>query len=197
MNSIEKIQERILDEAKEKAKENVDAAIKESKSILDSSREVADKRLKDIREKAAIDASNRKQRILAATELDGKKMKLKAKQDMVSSVFTKAVEKIKKKPLEEYREIILGMIVSSSDNEEAEIIFSEEDKKRLGKDFEKTINSALKNAGKAAATVASDTANISGGFILRKGSIEINNSFEAIISMKKDKLSEEIVKILF
>ena len=41
------------------------------------------------------------------------------------------------------------------------------------------------------------TRDISGGFILKSGDIELNNSFEAIIRMHRDDIEPEVIKTLF
>jgi V/A-type H+-transporting ATPase subunit E len=45
--------------------------------------------------------------------------------------------------------------------------------------------------------LAGETRDIQGGFIIRSGDIEINNSLEAIVKMRRDKLEAEVVKTLF
>jgi V/A-type H+-transporting ATPase subunit E len=197
MNGIDKLKDKILADARLKAKENIDMGIADAKTFMSNAKEESIKNAETIKEKAKIDAENKRQRILATQELERKKLLLKTKQDLVSDTFKKAIEKIKLKPIEEYREILIKMIVSSSDNEKAEVILSRNDKARLGKEFENQINMALKDAGKALIKILDQTVEISGGFILKKDDIEINNSFEAILNMKRDEISKGVVKILF
>ena len=45
--------------------------------------------------------------------------------------------------------------------------------------------------------LSSDTADIEGGLVLRRGSVEINNSVEAIFSYLRPRLEAEVSKILF
>ena len=45
--------------------------------------------------------------------------------------------------------------------------------------------------------LSSDTADIEGGLVLRRGSVEINNSVEAIFSYLRPRLEAEVAKILF
>ena len=66
---------------------------------------------------------------------------------------------------------------------------------RVTADFEKKINDGLEKGAKI--TVSKDPADISDGFILVYGDIEINCSFEALIEDSRDAIKDELNSIFF
>jgi V/A-type H+-transporting ATPase subunit E len=198
MAGAEKIVERILEEARSKADASIEKAKKEAADIMRSAEEEARNRQKVIIDRAFEEAVERKKRLIAVGELEGRKQKLKAKQEVIEAVFKKAVEELNSLPADEYEKVLAEMIVNSASDVSAEIILSESDKKKVGSDFLKNINERLNQKGiKAQLAISGESRSLNGGFILKEGDVEINNSFEAIVKMNRDELEEIIVEQLF
>ena len=65
-------------------------------------------------------------------------------------------------------------------------------------DFWKDINEELQIKGKAGKLVpAKEPRDIHGGFILLAEGVEINCSFEALLTMKRDELEPKVAAVLF
>ena len=198
MSGTEKLTGKILEEARRQAQKDIEQAKKEAADMLKSARDEAEHKRKSILEKALREAEEKKRRLIANAELDARKQRLKAKQDMLEEAFKKAVEKLNSMPVEKYREMLVEMVADSAKKGDEEIILSERDKKRLGNDFADVVNERLKSAGLEGKLILSgETRNIDGGFILRSGNVEANNSFEAIIRIKRDELEADVAKALF
>ncbi|MDQ2085125.1 V-type ATP synthase subunit E family protein [Herbivorax sp. ANBcel31] len=198
MSGVNKIKERILDEARLQAEETTKRAKKEASEIItDAKKEAEDKKNKII-ENAKAEAVEVKKRLKAVAELEARKQKLQAKQEVVEEAFENTIKKLTQMPDEEYISIITDLIVGSVRNGTEEVVLSEKDKKRLPSDFTEKINKKLSSrntSGKV--TVSSETRNINGGFILKLGDIEVNNSFDSIIRMKRDEIETDVIKSLF
>ncbi|HHY24987.1 MAG TPA: hypothetical protein GX527_12295 [Clostridiaceae bacterium] len=201
MEGAEKIIERIIEDANLQAKNNIEQAEKQASNIILSAQKEAEKKKNDILEKTKKEAEEKKNRLIAVAELEGRKIKLKAKQDVISEVIKEALGKLNAMSSEQYSSIIINMVVSSVIKGNEEIIVSRNDKARLGNNFidkvnrmlkEKNINGSIKFSDKS-----DEIEDIGGGFILRSGDIETNNSFETIIRMKYNEIEAGIVKILF
>jgi len=198
MAGAEKIVDKILEEAKSKADASIEKAKKEAAQILRSAEEEARNRQKVILDRAFEEAIERKKRMIAVGELEGRKEKLKAKQEVIETVFKKAVEELNSLPADEYEKVLTEMIADSVSGSNAEIILSEKDKKKVSSNFLKNINERLDQMGKKAQlTISDESRNINGGFILKEGDVEINNSFEAILRMNRDQLEELVIEQLF
>jgi V/A-type H+-transporting ATPase subunit E len=194
----DKIINKIMDEAKVQAGGILQKAEKEAADIMQKTSEESTQKMKEAVEAAKKEAVVRKQRMLAVAELEGRKRKLEAKQEMINKSFDRALELLASKPDSEYEDLLADMVASSCNDGEGEIILSAADRKRVGKDFLSKVIAELEKKGfKSKARLSDETRDISGGFILKKGDIEINNSFETIIRMQRDELEELVVAALF
>ena len=198
MAGAENLRERILEEARRQAQANIERAEKEAAQIIQAARQKAEDKSKSILEKAQREAEERRRRLISVAELEGRKQKLSTKQELIEEAFQKAVEKLNSLPDQRYREILTDMVISSVKSGDEEVIFSEKDRKRLGNKFIDNINKRLKGKGlKGDVKLSAETRDIDGGFILKKGNVEINNTFEALIRMRREELETEVVKVLF
>lgn len=198
MEGAERIVNKILEDARLQAQNNIEQAEKQAADIINSAKNEAEKKKNIIIENAKKEAEERKKRLIAVAELEARKIKLKAKQEIIASVFEQAIKTLNSLPPERYMEIITDMVLNSVKKGDEEIILSERDKSRLGDGFIGIINKKLKEKNiNGNVKLSEETANINGGFILRSGNIEMNNSFEAIMRMRYNEIESEIVKMLF
>lgn len=198
VEGAEKIIARILEDARLKASNNIKEAEKQASDIINAAKEEAEKKRTVIIENALKNADEMEKRAISVAELEARKIKLKAKQEIITSVFEKAITALNSLPAETYAKILCNMIISSVAKGNEEVVLSIRDKERLGKEFIDDINRKLAEKGlKGDLRLSEQTANINGGFILKSGEIEINNSFDTLIRMKRNELEPEIIKILF
>ncbi len=198
MSGAEKIIGRILEDARLQADATIKRAGEEAANIIRSASEDAEAKKKQIIEKAELEAVEVKKRLIAVAELEARKQKLKAKQEVVDEAFELALQKLNNLPDLEYQSILVEMISNSIETGKEEVLLSQRDKQRLDPGFIDQLNKKLSQKGVNGNLKISDEArNISGGFILKSGDIEINNSFEAIIRMKRDDIETEVIKSLF
>jgi V/A-type H+/Na+-transporting ATPase subunit E len=198
MTSTDRIINKIMEEARQNARKNLDEADKEAFEIMERTRDESRQNMEEMVKKAENEADIRKERMISVAGLEGRKKKLQVKQDMISKVFDTALEFLISKSDNEYEDMLVNMIAETCKDGDAEIILSKKDKGRVGQDFVEKINKKLvKNGIKGNIKLSGETRDIKGGFIIKKGDIEINNSFEAIIRMQRDKLEEIVVAVLF
>ncbi len=180
----------------------LDAAA-EAKSILDeANRQVASIRSTaeaeiaqsaagyDKQYEAEVPEIRRRAEIVA--ELDVKKLRLGAKQELLSQTLAAALDEMVKLSSEKYLSFVgklLDQTVVTGD-EEVQVGPSE---KHITSSWLAKYN---ESQGKKL-TLAKETADIRGGFILRRGKISENCSFEMLIRWLKDDLESELVKRLF
>jgi V/A-type H+-transporting ATPase subunit E len=196
--SLEKILERIERDAQGEAEKIKNRATASANEVLKKAEAEAEALKSQASEKAKGDAEQRKQRIIATARLDLRKALLAEKQNAIDAAFKEAVESLVNRDDAEYRGVLKAMILPHVQTGEEEIILSERDKARLGEDFLKEVNGALAEGGKKAnLSISQDTYNMVGGFILRRGKIELNSSFESLFKSSRDELESEVSKILF
>jgi V/A-type H+-transporting ATPase subunit E len=77
---------------------------------------------------------------------------------------------------------------------EGYLILNESDREKIG---EKLINSVNEKLNGKKVILSNETQKASGGFVLKRGNIEINSTFETILNSMKDELTGEIASALF
>ncbi|NLE24820.1 MAG: hypothetical protein GX625_05670 [Clostridiaceae bacterium] len=198
MNGAEKIKNRILTDARSLHDKILDEANAQAKSIIAEAEKEAFQKTTLITEKAKEEAALIKQRYQAAESMEDRKNILKVRQECINEAFDVALKNLSDMPEDKYKLFIEGIILNTIKNEDGIIVFNERDKKRLGEGFISEINGKLKAKGLSAAlSLAKDSLNTSGGFILRYGDLEINCTLEIILNMQRPNMESEVAKILF
>ncbi|MCW6110372.1 V-type ATP synthase subunit E [Clostridium sporogenes] len=198
MSSINNLTGKILEEAKVEKEEFIKEAKEDGKKILDEKTAEAKIIEKNTIEKAERESVIRRERILSNAELKVRNEKLQSKQKVIEKVLEKSLEKLSSLSKEEYLSYIKERILTLPIDGDEKIIINLKDKLIITEDFINKINSELVKKGKLGNLSLSDeTRDFKAGFILEKNGIEINNSFEALISSMKDELEYEVARVLF
>jgi len=198
MNGAEKIKERILEDAKKLHDKILDEANAQARSIISEAEKEAFQKLTLMTEKAKEEAVLIKQRYKAAESMEERKNMLKVHQECIDEAFDAALRKLSDMPDDKYGLFIEGIILNNVKNEDGIIVFNDRDKKRLGEKFISEINRKLKRKGMSAVlSLAKDSLDASGGFVLRYGELEINCTLEIILDMQRPNMETEVAKILF
>ncbi|MDI3481487.1 MAG: V/A-type H+/Na+-transporting ATPase subunit [Tepidanaerobacteraceae bacterium] len=198
MEGIEKIKERIIEEAQQKQRDMLDKARTEADKILKDATSQVEEIKRQYQQKAQRLAEEEKRKILSMAELEERKRLLAAKQQIIDDVFEKARQELENMPDDEYLNFMQAMILKTATSGDEEIIVNEKDKNRVTPEFLSNINEQLKKKGKIGKLrFSSETRPIIGGFILKSREMEINSSFDAIIKSQREDLETEISKRLF
>lgn len=197
MNGIDNITDKILKDAQTEADAVIAAAEKEAQAIIDSAKAQAKEE-----SEAIIKASNDKETVIIehisdTAELEGKKLILRAKQEMLDEIFKEAFSRLKNLKDQEYILFLSKMAAQASLSGTEEIILSDKDKSKVGAQVLKGANELLSQKGKKAALVLSSAArNIDGGLILKAGDIETNCSLDVLYNIiRSDMAAETAVKL--
>ena len=91
---------------------------------------------------------------------------------------------------EEYFKTLEALVKKHAQAEAGKIMFSKKDKARIPASFTKALESYK-------LTVAEETQEMSGGFILLYGDIEENCSFDALFLQAKEELQDKVRDYLF
>ncbi len=191
--SIENITASILNEAKKTAENSLANAELSGQDIINNARKEAETLIIADKEIALKDAESLKSRKVSAAELQGRKMLLTSKQEAINKSFNVALEMLKTMQTDDYIDFLANQIISVP-NCEGTIILNELDREKIG---EKLINTVNERLNEKKVTLSNETLNMSGGFVLKRGNVEINSTFETILSSIKDELTGEIANTLF
>jgi V/A-type H+-transporting ATPase subunit E len=187
---IEEIKKKIIEDAQEEKKKILGEARKKASQMVEEGKRAAEKTREEIISGAQKEAEMEKSRIIIIENLESRKKVLSAKQEVIQQVFIRAMHVLSN--LDDYQELMENLICAVAKGGE-EIILSPEDKEQLNKDFFHKVNARLGDPLK----ISEETRNITGGFILKTGDIEINESFDEKIETLRDNMESQIAQIVF
>ena len=193
MTGLEKIISQIEYESNDRCRIIIEDANKKAQGIIDSAEAEASGILKESEEQTAKKLENMQQSAVSSAELAKSKILLKSKLEIIDDMLDKALNELRALGDEEYFEIIKSLILSNAKEGEGVLRLSAKDCARLPKDFLSSVNKALGDKK----IVLGDEADINGGFLLIFGDIDINCSFDAIASSKRDELRDALNSLLF
>ncbi len=215
MNGIEKITDRISADASAEIDRLMAEAKARSSDIAAKYRAQADAEAADLAARNAKAAAEREERLVSVAQMESRKTLLAAKQEMVGRAYDAALEKLCAMPDEQYVEVLASLLVQASSTGREEVVFSPEDRERVGKAAVARANELLsgpkpeKLVDKVAASVAAivkggeqltlsgETRPIRGGFILKDANVEVNCTFDTLVRLQRAETAGTVAKTLF
>ena len=140
------------------------------------------------------EAQQQASRVERNAQLEAKRAILGVKQEMVSKAFELAKGKFAQMPQAEYVAYLSRQVVSCCSGE-AQLVLNAADKEKYGAQLEALCNLMLK--GKGTITVAEETADIIGGFILKQGDVEVNGTIDILLELIRGELAAQVAQVLF
>ena len=203
MNGIEKITGQIGADVQKEIDAALDQARAQAKEIEARYESQAQTQGEALRRKGEQDAALRRERLVDVARLEARKTLLAAKQDLVGQAFDLALKKLLELPDQEYIALLAKLAVAASRTGREQVIFSQKDRSRYGKQAVTMANDMLAKQACPHAdhtsmlTLAEESRPMAGGLILRDGRVETNCSFEVLIHLQRDALSAEVARVLF
>lgn len=198
MSGAEKLREKILAEAGSQAEQTLAEARKKAADILAKGEEEAAAKKKSVLDFARAQADERRRRAQTIADLDARKAVLAAKENMIEDTFRQAIGRLRNLEQKAYEDLLFPMLLAASQTGTEQVIVSPADRGRFTPELMDRVNKALLQQGKQGNLVVSGEAReMQGGFVLRAGDVEINNSFDSILRMLRDQLVPEVAAILF
>lgn len=198
MKGTEKIIAHIRADGDAEAKKILDAAAKQAEEIRAASFKEALSEYERLMEAGNAECEDILSGSRRIAEMEAKKSVLSVKQEMISAAFDAAREEIVNMPRDKYTQFLARMAAEAAASGMEEIVLNARDKVEVGKAVCKAANELLSAKGTPGKlTVSEDTADISGGVIVRFGGIETNCSIDALIRQRRSGLSTEVAAALF
>ena len=219
MNGLEKITNKILDDAKASADDIISKANEEAAGIYAAAEEKKQNIRNDIFDSAMREGETIINTAKSALDRNCKAIVMSMKNSMVDKAFEEAKKEILSLDPEKYSQLmtqLLCRVLSARVDEEKEslrlygedispdayeVIMNKKDRDSEGVYIVAGVRRAT--VGKITGTVldkvtlSQEVANISGGFILRMGRVEINASLDAIVDELKEQMTPEVMELLF
>ena len=193
MNGIEKIIQRIEADAQAEIDCTLADAREKAADIADTYRKQADAEARELGAKYEKAAAEREERLVSSAQMEARKVRLAAKQEMVERTYALALDKLCAMPEEQYVAVLADLLVQASSNGREEAVFSPKDREQVG---EKAVAKANALSGKEL-RLSAETQPIRGGFILKDKNVEVNCAFETLVRLQKTETAGAVVKKLF
>lgn len=227
MEGIEKITAKIAEDAQAEINALVAETDEKVKAVQANAEHQAQQEANDIVEKGRMAASERLERLSSAAQMERRKLELAAKQEVLGEAFDLALEKLCALPEQEYIALLTRLALEASTSGREQIIFSQKDRARVGKQVVIAANDALVKerapglpeevakskvgafvdklvhsttavvTGAGMLTLSEETRDIRGGFIMVDGDVEINCAFETLVRLQREKLEKKVADVLF
>ena len=198
MKGTEKIIAHIRADGDAEAKKIIDAASKQAEEKRAESFKAALSEYEKLMQAGNAECEDILSGRRRIAEMEAKKSVLSVKQEMISAAFDAAREEIVNMPRDKYTQFLARMAAEAAASGMEEIVLNARDKAEVGKAVCKAANELLSAKGTPGKlTVSEDTADISGGVIVRFGGIETNCSIDALIRQRRSGLSTEVAAALF
>ena len=193
MKGIEKITQLIQTEAQSEIDSVLANARREAETVASRYQARAEAEAAELAAKNEKAAAEREERLVSAAQMEARKVRLAAKQEMVEKAYIRALEKLCSMPQEQYVDVLADLLLQASTTGTEEVVFSQKDREHAGK---AAVEKANKASGKKL-TVAQETRPIQGGFILRSGNVEVNCTFDTLVRLQKAETAGAVAKKLF
>jgi V/A-type H+-transporting ATPase subunit E len=198
MKGTEKIIAHIRADGDAEAKKIIDAASKQAEEKRAESFKAALSEYEKLMQAGNAECEDILSGSRRIAEMEAKKSVLSVKQEMISAAFDAAREEIVNMPRDKYTQFLARMAAEAAAGGMEEIVLNARDKAEVGKAVCKAANELLSAKGTPGKlTVSEETADISGGVIVRFGGIETNCSIDALIRQRRSGLSTEVAAALF
>ena len=219
MTGLDKITAKIISDAEAKAAEILRAADEECGKIRARFAEETDKESRRLDEAAERECAAIIERARSSAASAKKDVLVKTKSEIIEEAYAAAFREIRNLPDAEYLDMLVTMLRGAvvrqlelerqnfelyGDEPSAEcyeVLLNPSDRGKFGKSLISTLNrkvvGKLKLSDVERIKLSSDTANISGGLILRAGDIETNCSFDMIFAQVRRDTEQKVSAALF
>ena len=202
MNGIEKITQRIDQDAQAEIDQILGDARRQAAEILARYEAQAKKEAEELLGRGEKNAAEREERLASVAQMEAKKLTLATKQEMLDKAFALALEQLASLPEDEYIALLAALAARAAATGREQLIFSPKDRERVGEQVVAAANEKLSQDGAAEMlagqlTLSEETRPMRGGFILSDGEVEVNCAFETLVRLQRSEVSGEVAKALF
>ena len=191
MDGMEKIMEKLAAENKAECDAILNAAREKAASITARYAERGAAEKEALLRQGREEAESYEQRLLSAEKATRRRAQLAVKQELMEKVYDRALEKLCAQSAEEKTAQLTDMLLAAAPDGQGTVYVCAADK---------AVGEALVSAANAkvggAFVLASEAADIPGGFILKRGAVSVNASYEKLLRSVWERSTAEVAKLL-
>lgn len=195
--SVEKITSKILEDAKAQADAiTLDANLR-AEGIVSDAKESAESLMESYKTRGEEEKLKLIDRKKSVAEIDGRKITLGVKQELIDKAFKAAAEKIASMESDKYIDFLVEKIKASG-VKEGEIVMNPNQREEIGTKFVDRLNQAFAtDAETKGFTLSEETVDAIGGFMVKNGQIYMNGTLENLIEEEYGEIVSSVVEKLF
>lgn len=190
---IDNITSKIICEAGQKADDILTNARVAGDTIIAEAENKADRMLETAEKNGRIEKEKLIVRKKSVAYIDGRKMLLEKKQEIIKSCFDRAVDKIVSMEKGDYVSFIAGLVEQTGETE-GSLILNDADREKIGRDLIRHLNEYIDGGN---FVMQDKTKAMRGGFILVKGPVSINCTIENLVDEAREELTGKAAEQLF
>ena len=197
MNGIQAITAQIIADAQTEADQILAQARARAKECLSAYQEQAYIQSTALLERSERESALREERLSHAAILAARNLRLSTEQEMRERAFAAALKQLSELPDGEYVGLLAGLAglaAEASSTGREEVILSQKDRARYGK---QVVTQANERLGDGHLTLSVQTRPIRGGLILSDGDVEVNCTFETLVRLLRGEMDRTVVEVLF
>lgn len=187
--SVNNIIEKILDDAKVQESDILEKANKEAEKIIEVKEAEIASMLQNNKTKATEEGNNKKERLIQNAYLQVRNNKLKAKQEVISNVFEKALNNLNNISEADFVDYLKNTVSNINLNEDGCILINSNMYKHITSINVKDFNSNIVDCQ------IDDS--IDNGFIIKVNNVYYNYTFKSVLESLKLELTSEVNRELF
>lgn len=191
------ITSRILDDARKEASQGLREAHDRVEKMRRENEETMAQKREQALAKAREDAIELRDRMLRMAELDQRKEYLGMKRQVMDDAFDQALSQMRGMQVDQARRFLSDLLADAAQGDE-ELIISKADEGVFDPEFLQKINARLAEMGKASSLkLSEERRELGGGVILRRGGMEVNLTYAAVLGEIRPSLEAEVAAMLF
>lgn len=192
---LDDIIRKIGEDARAEADSLLSVARAEAEGIVQKAQKEAEALRAELKQKSEKRAEEHANRIKILAGLEERKDILREKKRLIDDAFAKAEERIRSFAPEEQRQFLKPLVLGAVESGNEEIIPPASQREIYTKAFLDSINKELGARGNL--RLSEENGEFAGGFILREGKKEVNQTLKSLINHYSDRLEPQIAAILF
>lgn len=194
--NAEQVVQKILAEANAEAGK----ILSDAKKKIDEQGTQLDTEIAEFEEKTAQlakeAAEDKRQRMLANARMNNARQNLATKVEILDEIFEKAKAAVNQMPDDQYLALMTALMKKAVETGDEEVIIGKKES-RIDSVFIKEVNGHLGAGFKGNLRLSEQRADITGGFILARGKVQVNASTDVLIENLKESMQIELSQMLF
>ncbi len=192
----EQVTEKILSEARQEAERILDEARRQVQARQEAFERESAAFEQETEQLARRSAEDKQARMLAAARMELRKKILAAKRELLDEVFEKTYQRLNRQEDSAYLDLMGRLLMQAVVTGDEEVVVGRNET-RINQDFLKQINKRLGPGYKGNLRPSAEKADIDGGFLLRRGKVQINCSLKVLLEQIRERIEKELAEKLF